>query len=241
MRAIKHFFKKVFNQFGYEISRIGFNSLSGNMEGAISRLRSIGIDPAIVIDMGAAKGSWTQLALKRWPDSNYFLVEPLKEQIAQIPNTIKENQLIKITEAAVGRHTGEEILTIADDLDGSGLYGGGGANTRKVPIVAIDDLLKKTKGTVLLKLDTHGFEIPIFEGAEETLKRTDVVIVEVYGFHVGPLGKLFHEVSGYLESKGFRLFDIVDIIRRSKDKAFWQADAIYIRSKHEVFTDKSYH
>jgi hypothetical protein len=72
------------------------------------------------------------------------------------------------------------------------------------------------------------------------LKNTIVIVVEVYGFHVSPTGQLFHDVSGYLLGKGFRLFDIVDVMRRAKDNAFWQADAVYLKKDHPVFSNNQY-
>lgn len=39
-------------------------------------------------------------------------------------------------------------------------------------MVTVDKCVKeKNKVSFLLKLDTHGFEIPIFEGAEDILKK----------------------------------------------------------------------
>ncbi len=168
-------------------------------------------------------------------------MEPIQEQINSISQSLKLNKRIEIFEGVAGSASGKVVFSITDDLDGSGVYGGTGENTREVPVLAVDEIMKNEKnGSVLLKLDTHGYEIPIFEGATDTLNKTEAIIVEVYGFHVSPTGKLFHELSDYLDSKVFRLFDIVDVMRRPKDNAFWQADAIYLKSDQLVFNDSSY-
>jgi hypothetical protein len=82
--------------------------------------------------------------------------------------------------------------------------------------------------------------VPILKGAANTLKNTDVLIIEVYGFHVSPTCLLFHELTQYLSELGFRLFDIVEVMRRSKDNAFWQADAVYLKTTNRVFADNRY-
>jgi len=41
-------------------------------------------------------------------------------------------------------------------------------------------------GPYLIKLDTHGVEIPILNGSAQTLKDTNVLVVEVYNFDFGP-------------------------------------------------------
>ena len=59
--------------------------------------------------------------------------------------------------------------------------------------------------------------------------------MEVYGFKISPTCLVFHEMSDYSSQLGFKLIDIVDIMRRPGDQVFWQADAFYIRKDHPVF------
>lgn len=210
------------------------------MIGGMSRIKDLGIEPTLIVDIGAAKGSWTKNALDYWPESVYKLIEPIREQIDMMPKSISNNAKVEIIEGAVGEKTGTVSFSITEDLDGSGVYGEG-ENNRMVNVNNLDEICKDSHGSFVLKLDTHGYEIPIFEGAAKTLKYTDAIIVEVYGFYVSPTGKLFHELSDYLMDKGFRLYDIVDVMRRQNDNAFWQADAIYLRADHMVFNDNSYH
>lgn len=239
---MKKLILKIFAKAGYKIIKKNNTVESINligMQGGLRRLKDVGIYPKIVVDIGAAKGSWTNMSLDIFPDANYILVEPLREQIENIPKIISNKTNVTIIEGVAGVEQGMVKFSITKDLDGSGIYGNGD-NQRKVEVFSIDELLKDATQSVLLKLDTHGFEIPIFEGAKESLKKTDAIVVEVYGFHVSPTGKLFHELSSYLSEKGFRVFDIIDIMRRPKDKAFWQADVIYLKSDHPIFYDDSY-
>lgn len=239
----KEIILNLFSKFGYEVKRIrstrSKNSLL-EMDNGIKRLYLLNITPNVIVDIGAAKGSWTKKAMDYWPGSVYKLIEPLREQIDMMPEIISSNAKVEIIEGAAGEKTGSVSFSITEDLDGSGVYGEG-ENNRVVTVYNLDEICRDSKGSYLLKLDTHGYEIPIFEGAGETLKMTDAIILEVYGFYVSPTGKLFHQISEYLSRKGFRLFDIVDIMRRPKDDAFWQADAIFLRAEHPVFEDNSYH
>ena len=77
-----------------------------------------------------------------------------------------------VRHSALGKETSTLQFTISDDLDGSGFYGKG--NQREVQVEALDEVIREQKksGPFILKLDTHGFEIPILEGAVETLKNT---------------------------------------------------------------------
>lgn len=216
-----------------------FRDING-MKGALERIKNLGIQPDCIIDAGAAKGAWSQKAKLHWPTSTFILIEPLIEQIDRIEENLK-NSSTEIHEAVAGKEEGSVVLNVSSDLDGSGVYGREGENSRRVKVVTFDGVCGGRFDSILLKLDTHGYEIPIFEGSSEVLKKTTVIIVEVYGFHVSPTGILFHEISAYLGRNGFRMFDIVDIMRRPNDKAFWQADVVYLRADHSIFSNNSYH
>ncbi len=149
------------------------------------------------------------------------------------------NSNIQFHLAVAGEKSGETFLEVSSDLDGSGIYGGDSPNSRKVPVVKVDDIAIDKSGSILLKLDTHGYEMPIIKGAEQTLKKCVLLIIEVYGFHISPTCLTFHELSVELDKLGFRLIDIVDIMRRPEIRAGMDA-FFYIRKDHPVFEKNSY-
>ena len=55
----------------------------------------------------------------------------------------------------------------------------------------------------LIKLDTHGFEVPILKGAQETLQQTNLLVIETYNFQLQPTSLRFHEMCSYMEFGGF--------------------------------------
>lgn len=240
MSIITTAIKKFIDKAGYEIKSKSFHySGPETMSAGLERLKSKGINPSCIIDVGAAQGTWTAKAIEYWPDSNYELVEPLSEQKDILEELKKAHANINYHLAVAGEQLGEVFLNISDDLDGSGVYGEQTGNARKVPVIPIDQLAGSQK-SCLIKLDTHGYEIPILKGASKTLLNTQALIIEVYGFRISPTCLLFHELTAHLDELGFRLIDLVDIMRRPKDNAFWQADAIYIRKEHSVFLDNNY-
>src|SRR5690606_1041292 len=96
------------------------------------------------------------------------------------------------------------------------------------------------KGPFLVKLDTHGFEMPILEGCSEILPDVELFIIECYGFHITGSSLLFWEMCHEMDKLGFALFDIVDVMHRPKDGAFWQCDAFVIRKSNALFSDNRY-
>jgi hypothetical protein len=81
----------------------------------------------------------------------------------------------------------------------------------------------------LLKLDTHGFEVPILAGAARTLQGPSVLVIEAYNFTVRDGALRLPQLCGHLEERGFRCLDLVDPLYRS-DGALWQVDAVFVRA-----------
>jgi hypothetical protein len=71
----------------------------------------------------------------------------------------------------------------------------------------------------MIKLDTHGVEIPILEGAKRTLENTNVLVIEAYNFTFGDVAVPFWELCRYLLRLGFRPLDMFDILYREVDDA----------------------
>jgi FkbM family methyltransferase len=240
---IKKIIRTLVNKLGYSIVKkrpLNTVSYSDQMVKGLKRFSTIISNIDTVIDVGAAAGTWYEKAHQVWPQANYMLFEPLIERTQELEEIKQKNHKVSVIFAALGKEQSKLKFTVSDDLDGSGFYGTG--NQREIPVEYLDGIIsqEKMKGPYVLKLDTHGFEIPIFEGAADTLKNTELIIVEVYGFYVAPNSLLFWQICEYLDEKGFRLADIVDIMRREKDQAFWQCDAFFIKKTNKIFENNSY-
>jgi FkbM family methyltransferase len=239
--------KKVVDKLGYKIEKKRkFKNLSpfpqskDPMEEGLARIvKNIG-PVKTVIDVGAAAGTWFEKGVKYFPSADFVLFEPLIERKAELENLRNKHSNITLKYSALGKDRSSLKFTVTDDLDGSGFYGNG--NQRDVEVDSLDNVLKEEKkdGPYILKLDTHGFEIPIIEGAEATLKKTALIIVEVYGFYVAPNSLLFWQICQFLDERGFRLVDMIDIMRRQQDDAFWQCDAFFINKTNPIFSNNSY-
>jgi len=213
----------------------------GSMKLALKNARDLwGITPRHVLDIGAAQGKWSVMCSGVWPSANYVLVEPLEENLAPISEMIASRKNWHHVAAAAGAESGEVIFSVTEDLDGSAVYDEKlGLEKRTVPLVSLDEICPE-EGPYLLKLDTHGFEIPILKGSTSLLERTELIIVEAYGHQITANSLLFGEMCGYLGERGFRVVDIVEIMRRPGDKSLWQMDLVFLRSEHPVFKNNSY-
>ena len=198
------------------------------------------IEPKCVIDVGAASGRWSLCCEEVWPNAAYRLVEPLEEDRTALAALTATRPGWQHVAAAAGAAAGEVAFSVTPDLDGSAVYGPEcGFQQRMVPVTTLDSL-DIPSGDCLLKLDTHGYEVPIFEGASRLLEQVTLIIVEVYGHRLTSQSLLFHELCNYLYERGFRTAAVVDIMCRPSDGSFWQADLFFLRSNHPIFLNNRY-
>ena len=210
----------------------------------LRRFKKLNLPVNTVIDIGAAAGKWSLAAREIWPDTSYLLFEPLAERKKELEGLTKAYPNFHFVPRAAGKESGSIKFVVTDDLDGSGVASGDQlkSNVRSVEVSSIAEEIKKfgLNGPYLVKLDTHGFEVPILEGCTELLDQISVFIIESYGFRIAKNSLLFWEMCAYMDKIGFALFDIVDIMHRQKDGAFWQCDAFFIRKENPLFKDTNY-
>lgn len=213
------------------------------MTTALRRLSSQGFTFSTILDVGASDGKWTKDAITIFPDAHYLLFEPLEERRSEL-DLLRENFAnVDFELAAVGAELGEVSLIVTEDLDGSramlnyeqsDVY-------RNVPLITIDHALGKKylPPPYMLKLDVHGYELPILLGAATTLNQTNIVIIEAYNFHITADSPTFSELVLHMDKLGFNCIDVADPLRMTTEGFEWQVDLFFARKNDPVFANKT--
>lgn len=236
---LKKVIQKTIRKAGYSLNRIEGDF---SMIGALKRCKSREIKINTVIDVGASDGRWSKKCMNFFPDARYLMFDAL--------NTHEDN----LTKFCAINNNAEFILAAAGDREGttyfnnSSLYGGSlsnsskGSNIIEVPVTTIDSQInnRNLKPPFLIKLDTHGFEVPILEGAKQTLIQTNLVIIEAYHFKLTDESLRFYEICKYMENLGFSPIDMADFMLRKCDNSFWQMDMFFVPSSREEFLYRNY-
>jgi FkbM family methyltransferase len=213
------------------------------MIGAIQALHDRHYQFKTIIDIGASDGHWSALAMQQYPDANYLLVEAQPTHEPKLQQFVQERNSSEYVLAAAGEKPGQLYFNASDPLSGQASYTPyASEHNLVVPVARIDDevVLRNLPGPFLLKLDTHGFEVPILQGAIETLKSTEAIIMECYNFKIAPECLLFHEMCSYLSEFGFRCIDFIDPLYRPYDNSFWQADLVFVKDTRPEFKSLRY-
>jgi FkbM family methyltransferase len=223
---------------GYHLGRVDTES---SMEAGLRRAAARGIEVATFVDVGASDGRWSELARRHYPAARFLLIEA---------NRVHEPGLRGFTERVAGS---DYVLAAAADragdlyFDASDAFGGVASAERgegmlTVPATTVDAEVaeRALPAPYALKLDTHGFELPILAGASQVLGSASLLVVETYNFELFPGVLRFHELCAHLEQLGFRPIDLVDPVYRPKDGAFWQCDVFFARADRPEFQSNSF-
>ena len=195
-----------------------------------------------MLDVGASNGSWSRACMPFFPEAKFVLFEPQGAHDSALTEFERSNlERVTVKRAAVGGESGTTYF-VADDPFSGALASSAGCNTVKVPVTTLDDAASELNldGPFLMKLDTHGFEIPILDGAGDVLRRTAALIIESYWFRLREGAPKFWELCRYLESRGFQPVDCLDPLYREHDGALWQVDQMFLASSWRGFEHSAY-
>jgi hypothetical protein len=90
----------------------------------------------------------------------------------------------------------------------------------------------------MLKIDAEGLDIEVLQGAQDLIRNhVEIILVEV-----GVMNKQFNNsaltVLSFMDSIGFRLFDITDLNRPFKNNILWLCEFVFIKKAGVL--DKNY-
>jgi len=198
--------------------------------------------PETIIDIGSNKGQFILLIEKIYPNKNIYSFEPIKEMINKQKKFFAYKNNIIFHNVALGssntlkeflittRMDSSSFLKIVSDKNKSKNYDI--VENRNIQINTLDDLLvnEKISHPVLIKIDVQGYELEVLRGANNLLKKTDYLLLEVSKnemYQNQPIEKVIVE---YLKNLNF---DILKSNNWSKiqNTNFYQRDIIFYKKQ----------
>lgn len=201
-----------------------------SLTSALRRIAGRGLEINTVIDVGAAEGLWSTEAERQWPHARFHLIEAFDHWRPKLERLAAERPNYSVRFAAAGPADG--VTRFASDPNnpsgGSAAHDASASTYVHVPMVSIDKEVQRfdLAGPYLIKLDTHGFERPIIEGARNTLRQTNLLINEFYNYQSED--RRFPQMILFIESLGFGCIDLFELLSRAHDGTLWQFDAAFI-------------
>ena len=174
----------------------------------------------VLVDVGANVGNYSARFLNSFPNAQIFAIEPNYENFAKLSRNLEGQGNVSFINSAAGATNGTANLYDRLDLGGASSHGSlieevitdfheQQSVKTSVPIATLDKIvdLRSIKSIDLLKIDTEGFELEVLKGAENTLSRNLVKIVQIEFNFTNLYSKVFlSDICQLLQShKPFRL------------------------------------
>jgi FkbM family methyltransferase len=223
-KLLRRWFEAAMQARGYELKEIQapLRGFSGCLEYAKSR----GLSPKTVFDVGVGNG--TPWLYNAFPNSKLVLFEPLSVFDADVAALTRRYDAA-VHKVALGRAVGtaEFNVNIQHPTSSSMLqldsnFADFAAKVQaehrfSKETVTVDtlDRLNSYEPPYFLKLDVEGAERAVLEGATETLRRTDFLLMEISVMRRLATETTFAEMIHFVDGCGFELFDIPSLSQTS--------------------------
>ncbi|WP_220813418.1 FkbM family methyltransferase [Pseudomonas paralcaligenes] len=176
---------------------LGFGSYE-NSETAF--LKSVFRDGDVFFDIGANLGWYSLVLGKQCPGASIYAFEPIPSTVAALERNVGLNRLDNIEAVRMGVFNKEDELSFifVEDVSGATSLKLTGQSRGRAPIQEVKcktttlDAFCASSGKVptLIKVDVEGAELMVFQGGEETLAHTPIILVELlrkwsreFGYH----------------------------------------------------------
>ena len=201
----------------------------------INKIKNHGYTLDHILDIGACQGNWTEQCLGIFPNSNYYLFEPINyphlDRFKNLNNIKVYNELLFDSEKEVNfyemKNTGDSIFREKTPHFET-----------CIPIVKktakLENLIDTTNmSNIFCKIDTQGSELPILKGCISFIHKIDFLLLEIPLFGQYNTGvPNFLEHINMLNDLGFIVYDIAD--SHYINNFNMQVDFVFINKNHPI-------
>jgi FkbM family methyltransferase len=209
----------------------------------VSSLMRQGVIPKSVVDVGANVGQFAVACAKIFPGITVHSFEPLPNCLKQLKRNVLRLGGVLVYPVALGAECGEVTMHVNSHSHSSSILALGERHRRAFPDAReIDDIKVRMstldvemkslslEGPVLLKLDVQGYELQVLEGAVETLRTVDYVLLEASLRPLYEGERTFMDVARTMQDRGFEFLRPVGWLDDPNTGEMLQMDALFVRS-----------
>lgn len=201
---------------------------------------------AVIMDIGAYNGETSKLFSKEFPNLKVIGFEANPKIYSIAKTNCNHNKNITLHNCAISdkKEIVEFYVTSNDVSSSINKINETEGNSKdykneldlktKVSVQAnkLDDFAGD-KNILILKIDTQGHELKVIEGAKETLRKTNFVLIEMSNHNLYVNGCKYYKVDEMMRKNNFTLADVI-VTYRKKGMLLTEYDAIYINNNHNI-------
>lgn len=232
--------KKLARLCGYEMIRLKKHpSLEAHLEKLIEA-KAINL----VLDVGANRGQFAQRLRQQGYRGEIHSFEPVSHSFAAIQRASGGDSNWHVHQLALGAENGEAVINVTEfseltsflqfnDFGRKEFEQASIQNQETVQVVTLDKFLAAElpgfrSKNILLKMDTQGFDLQVFAGAQQSLDAIDVLVSELSLTPIYEGMPHYLEVLKIYENAGFAVTGLYPITRKA-DFALIEMDCVMIK------------
>jgi len=193
-------------------------------------LKRAGIEPEVIMDIGANIGQSAYEFYFTWPSVKVYCFEPVKTTFGELSSNTDSLENVSCHRVAIGNQEGEATIHVHDQSGMSSLSVEEGSRTERVPVTTLDRIADQMgiDQIDLLKVDVEGHEMNVLKGANKMLSQGNInsVLVEV-GFS-GSRHTPLSDVKDALVPQGFVLAGFHDQWSNPDNNELVHANALFV-------------
>jgi len=206
-----------------------------DMPTRLRHLTTVGFNPAVIFDIGAARGEWARMAHEIFPNARIHSFEP----------NAREKPLLDAVKAEIPNFNYKlgflgpkrDTITYSDENTQTSLLSDAKAKgSATAEMYVLDELI--ASGEIpkpdFMKLDVQGFELEVLKGAENALKSGPALLLEVSFIDFLPHMPLIEHVMKFMSERDYVWHDVMGLSRRPQDDTLWQMDVFFIKRDHPM-------
>ena len=180
----------------------------------LMKLKSAGIEPKVIYDIGACVLHWTNEATRIWDQAEYVVFEAMSSC-----EFLYQERGLKYHMGLLSNESGKEINFFQNEVHpgGNSYYRENievnpeahayfnESHIKKLKSFTLDEIckLKGFPAPDLIKMDVQGAELDVLKGAEETIKTANHIILELQVVEYNKGAPLRDVVIEYMDSLGY--------------------------------------
>jgi FkbM family methyltransferase len=172
-------------------------------------------EPAVIYDIGAFEGVWTEECRKLYPDADYVQFEANTKKRPYLQSNAmidvlgdKDGEIVDYYRTTAAPETGNSILR-----EQSSFFNDSVCLVEKRTMRTLDSLVDEYSIPLpnFMKLDTQGSELMILRGGSRCLEHAEIVLMEVSLHPLNASSPLIADVLAFMKERGFVMFDIAEL------------------------------
>lgn len=239
--TIKSRVQRMVRRLGWEIRPV----TSANIEQQVVRDILQASGAKIVLDIGANTGQWGDMVFDTGFSGKLISFEAIPSVHATlVAHAKRRSRSWEVAPcAALGSARGHVEFNISANTVSSSVLPIRPEHTTAAPqsayikkqtvaVERVDELamaLLPPDGTMMIKVDTQGYELQVLKGASGLLHRTVAMQLELSLAALYESAPTFTEMVSYVQSIGFEIFNFVPVFKDAQTGRVLQVDGYFIR------------